>query len=78
METKWISVKDELPEPHKHMIMFSPEKNVHIGTRVTFFKGDEFYYNAYNLDDPIYCPSAEESEDNVTHWMPLPEAPKDE
>jgi hypothetical protein len=64
---EWISVADRLPTPFVtvivHMPLESPMPTVSWG----FITGDgNWYCNYFNRD-----------EDEVTHWMPLPEPPKE-
>lgn len=65
---KWISVKDELPEINEPILFTG--KNT-FGNRYPaqkgYFSGDEWYSSGL-IDN---C------SDGVTHWMPLPEPPKD-
>ena len=66
-KTKWISVKDRLPEPWEQVLIYSRhdfcESAFYIGVpgkwRVT--------WNHEMLDA-----------DSVTHWMPMPQPPKGE
>jgi len=67
---EWISVKDQLPEEYVHVITFSD-------------KDEEF-----NIDYVILCPNETDEDDwlwacrlvndrcSVSHWMPIPKAPK--
>lgn len=71
MESKWISVKDQLPEAtggttifpetSETVLMWDENCNYSLGCYDTKEKRWEDY-NSYNLP--------------VTHWMPLPEPPK--
>ena len=63
----WVSVKDRLPEPYVtvivHMPLEAPLPTVGWG----FITDDGTWYcNHFNRD-----------EDEVTHWMPLPEPPNE-
>ena len=63
---EWVSVKDKLPEDGKRVIMFATDI-VTIGThnaKVPQWSGDGAYYHGGWYD-------------MVTHWMPLPPAPKE-
>jgi hypothetical protein len=62
---KWISVKDELPKKEKIILIFNNE--VRIGMFGDDSCGDGFYTT--NFEQYLKA-------DNVTHWMPLPEAPE--
>lgn len=62
---EWISVKDRLPCKPGFYLVFVPEM-----ARVAI------YYNGYDwiVDDDFYAFGAYE----ITHWMPLPEPPKED
>ena len=62
----WISVKDRLPESYATYLVY--ELNVH---RIAFadYYGDGEWLACYNLTNITRC---------VTHWMPLPEPPKED
>ncbi len=60
--SKWISVKDKLPEKHKEVLTFRPEPDEII-----------ISYLSWMLDgQPIW----QDEVSNYTHWMPLPKPPK--
>ncbi len=62
---EWISVEDRLPNPFEtvlvHMPLEKPLPTVHAGY---ISKDGEWVGGLFNRD-----------KDEVTHWMPLPEAP---
>lgn len=72
MQPEWLSVKDRLPENQQICTLYSD------GTHLTFFKfhekghsGNDFhYFSDMNNKGPIGV-------DEITHWMPLPQPPKD-
>jgi len=67
--TEWISVKDKLPEEDEMMILFySTEGGVCSGN---YEVEEEVYYSLDYIGGAGYRKS-------VTHWMPLPEPPKEE
>ena len=79
----WISVKDRLPETKPDEDWFSSKNvlallkgNYSDGLVTTAFyqhgEDEDGYKWAQWIDCLIY-----ESIDNVTHWMPLPEPPKE-
>ena len=89
--SEWISVKDRLPEPGKIVLVhqvyswqrFEDGAAVTVGRlrptengRVSYW---EFQYyrpdfrDGTVLDNGIICPGSE----YITHWMPLPEPPKE-
>lgn len=69
---EWISVKDKLPKKNEWVLVYVEdeynEKKFHVG----FWEGGSFEIGHQPLDyyGSRYCGS-------VTHWMPLPEQPKD-
>lgn len=70
----WISVNDRLPEDSDISILAIvngvPKNNIHL------IGAYEFAY--YNKDDGWIIESYPEWENpDVTHWMPLPEQPKE-
>jgi len=65
---KWISVKDKLPEPHEKVIA-SLENGWNILLGVVDLHNKWLVY---------YTDGLNEAQTNlVTHWMPLPEVPKE-
>lgn len=67
----WISVKDRLPVTTGTYIAMEYTKNWIPATDEVYgcwFNNGKFYYEA-DADTPF--------ELNPTHWMPLPELPKD-
>lgn len=67
---KWISVKDQLPEPNIDILVFIyiPPKNKMMA--VGKYKSDNL------IEYPWFCYDNDFAKDDVTHWMPLPEEPK--
>ena len=63
---KWISVKDDLPKE--------------FGEPCIVYNGSSVQYGDYYSNGEWYTPDCYESEEirGVTHWMPLPEQPKEE
>ncbi len=55
--TKWISVKDRLPEIHVHVLTYEPKSIGRMPLKVNYIHNyeNEFMYG-----------------DGITHWMPLP------
>ena len=64
--SKWISVKDRLPEKEKEILIVS-DNEVKIGIWSNDCFGEKFFTT--NFEQYLNA-------DNVTHWMPLPEPPK--
>ena len=68
----WISVKDRLPETRHAVLAYTPHyKNI---WAVSMHEDGNWYiwspYGRVCLDPDWYGP--------ITHWMPLPEPPKEE
>ena len=62
----WISVEDGLPEKYKD-----------VWVSFIFHNGNQITEKAYRVGDDIWWRSCDdETIKNVTHWMPLPEAPE--
>ena len=68
-QPEWISVKDRLPPDNKYILTYTPNLAVSIITQeyVTYYGEDDDEWNEYWS-----------MRGNVTHWMPLPEPPKEE
>lgn len=74
---KWIDIKDELPTQCEDVLTFSviPDEEIYEDYSpiyVGFYENGTFYstydyYESYNYISLGY----------VTHWMPLPEPPKE-
>lgn len=63
-EPRWISVRERLPEINTRVLAITPEGYMEV----------DYKYSGTS----VYCGLAEfYSLDNVTHWMPLPEPPKE-
>lgn len=68
---EWISVKDRLPAE-------SPFRSIYIVTMYSGYKMKRFVEPLHYIDSKWYTMVHEEPLDmeyEVTHWMPLPEAP---
>lgn len=74
----WISVKDDLPYKHEELILnkehpflinkvlIKTEVRVHIAFMIKDIINDKWIWYGYGKD-----------EDQITHWMPIPEPPKE-
>lgn len=67
-QPKWISVEERMPEPFVSVIVHMPQETpcptVHEGYRTN----DGRWYSAHFVREF----------DEITHWMPLPEPPKED
>lgn len=66
MQENWISINDEKPIYNKAVIIFDG-KDIHYEWHRLADEDGEFY-GSLNTDRMI---------EHVTHWMPLPEKPKE-
>ena len=64
--TKWISVRDSLPEDGKRILCISSSNIIYT----------KMYEEGIFYDGTTYCYCPDGKIANVTHWMPLPEVPK--
>ena len=79
----WVSVEEELPKEEENVLLFDPknydDQKVFEGFRMkkSIFRKEQWYgkwngaYIGYYGDGETY-----EETKTVTHWMPLPEKPK--
>ena len=71
--TRWIHVSEQLPEPDVYVLVIAygkPAKNVTLRGAVELAE--------YDPEGWILEMWPEWTDANVTHWMPLPEAPKED
>lgn len=69
MKQEWISVKDRLPEKYDKFLVLSSFPNDYIiGVRTSYFHPN---YKKLGFTTGFDV-------DQVTHWMPLPEPPKED
>lgn len=66
---KWISVKDGLPKPYENVLLRT-EKDKQQDSFIGFMGSD-------NSFESFEMKGLEPEENIVTHWMTLPEPPKD-
>lgn len=62
---EWISVKDRLPEIGEKVLAYRP--SMYYTVVQTIYYGVEGWENGYDLSGNMV----------ITHWMPIPEPPKD-
>ena len=67
---KWISVKERLPEDNERVLVYHDDGMIRLGINKNGFA--DVVSNLYLKHNHKTCFS------KVTHWMPLPEAPKGE
>ena len=68
---KWISVKDRLPEAYDDgSVDASLVTNGYVIHMAYYARDTWFFCESGEMAEPMFY--------NVTHWMPLPEAPKEE
>ena len=75
-QPKWISVEERLPEDNVNVIVYiaSKKENVDSVIAITQYTHSMYGYNLEGWCSPWqYC----FWDRKVTHWMPLPELPKD-
>jgi len=71
----WISVKDRLPEDGQNCILYHPDyplkffSGIYDPNMKTWYYADEGYNFA--------AEPASGNEHGITHWMPMPEPPKE-
>ena len=82
--SEWISVKERLPEkglPEGRVqitvMACTKAKKVIIASRVFEFER-KFEYNGVTKTYPAHWMWSRGMNSNITHWMPLPEPPKEE
>jgi hypothetical protein len=67
----WISVKDESPEINQRVLLATNEKrSIVTGHRLSPAGKNEPWFHT---DLGLWCGT-----ETVTHWMPLPDRPKEE
>lgn len=74
----WISTSRQLPSDETPVLIFR-NGEIRVGERRWEYPGFEDTYRAFwYWDDPNDDGQAWEDNNDVTHWMPLPEAPNAE
>lgn len=66
----WISVKEALPEEYKKVLVYN-EQN---GCSTAYFFSELNTCGTFSW----MCEGSYEYDDHFTHWMELPEGPKDD
>lgn len=70
IKVNWISVEKKMPENHDDVLMTYNDLVMH-----GKFVHGKFYHPSACAHTPGYCKC--EEQEGITHWTPLPEAPKD-
>lgn len=65
-ERGWISVEDRMPKPGENVLTCDHKGNMHI---MFSYPSEEYPFNIPPWHTRFFMP---------THWMPLPEPPKEE
>lgn len=70
---EWISTKDRLPELDKLVLGYTDDKKIFIVelSNYGFFKKELKFSTQAEFEDWLF------ELDEITHWMPLPEPPKE-
>ena len=76
--TKWISVKDRLPEPSTYVLALTAPGALSVGQNVIVADYIHPKKEEHGVFIMAYTPCADQYILPVTHWMPLPETPKEE
>ncbi len=76
---EWISVKDRLPESDEEVLVYNPRDGINLGEFDSeevrgYYEKDGSYFITNSGWDVQYEWAPHE---NPTHWMPLPQPPKD-
>ena len=64
MSDNWVKVEDKLPKEGQRVIYYFKETGISCGRYMKTESGD------------FFCGPAGWLTDDVTHWMPLPDAPE--
>lgn len=84
--SQWISVKDRLPEPYDFVLVFADNKGINEPKPMSIARIEinnenwEFVNRSPLMPNyGVYMDIEHDMDsDDVTHWMPLPEPPKEE
>ena len=75
---KWISVKERLPEPSTYVLALTAPGALSVGQNVIVADYIHPKREERGVFVIAYTPYADQYILPVTHWMPLPEPPKEE
>ena len=76
--TKWISVKDRLPNASTYVLALTAPGALSVGENVIVADYIHPKREGHGVFVIAYTPYADQYILPVTHWMPLPEMPKEE
>lgn len=82
--SEWISVNDKLPpELYTDVLIYYNRicEKCQINSEEEYISIAYYGENGWSMSEPLdadYFPMNAVSEINITHWMPLPNAPKEE
>ncbi len=72
-EQEWISIKDRLPNCNGCYLVWRPRFYTEKGMpSICYFDGQNAWHDSYGVDFTRVL-----AHDDVSHWMPLPEPPKE-
>lgn len=74
-ENRWISVKDRLPDRSEYYLCYVDSPQSFCCVRAILPYASK--YKLFNAFDGVSANDAKKYAINVTHWMPLPEPPKE-
>jgi len=63
--TEWISVKEQLPEPGRRVLVFDPRAEYHFAVTVAIYRGHRHVFERDPMRKVIM----------PTYWTPLPVPP---
>ena len=64
----WISTKERLPKDHEEVLVYRFDESFDIADRIPLSETCAYWC----------CSDGVWSDSEITHWMPLPEPPKEE
>lgn len=76
--TKWISVKDRVPNPSTYVLALTAPGALSVGQNVIVADYIHPKREEHGVFVIAYTPYADQYILPVTHWMPLPDPPKEE
>ena len=77
MNVEWIKVSDRLPETKGfYLVVYANDSNPAESTEY-YWSGIHWHCDDMDIDDDFLDEFERIHNDSVTHWMPLPEPPKE-